>query len=291
MLLPLIARHGRACRTSVVPRGYRSRAGRVAGAARARQHSGASARAGRIAAAVSANGADRFRDGSARSSVGRKPSKRSSAAGCWRSSALRRRARSRAGAPRRTSSGDCTMACDWSRPRTARWSRHRGIRNRSCCRIIVELQRRGEFRVRGRNTDLIEVAGKRASLADLTRRVLAIQGVRDAVVFQPSAGFGRDDSSRRRARRRARSDRGTDSRTTGGEHRPCFPAAPIGSRRSLAAQRARQAAARRVAICTHRRDASKPMRYTGRRFHGRLSRAETSTRTRWNPCHSISGAL
>jgi acyl-coenzyme A synthetase/AMP-(fatty) acid ligase len=39
--------------------------------------------------------------------------------------------------------------------------------------------------VRGRNSDMIEVAGKRASLADLTRRLLAVEGVRDAVVFQP----------------------------------------------------------------------------------------------------------
>lgn len=51
----------------------------------------------------------------------------------------------------------------------------------------VELRGPTEFRVEGRNTDLIEVAGKRASLADLTRRVLAIDGVRDAVVFQPGA--------------------------------------------------------------------------------------------------------
>lgn len=42
-----------------------------------------------------------------------------------------------------------------------------------------------EFVVRGRNTDLIEVAGKRASLADLTRRLLAVPGVKDAAVFQP----------------------------------------------------------------------------------------------------------
>ena len=51
----------------------------------------------------------------------------------------------------------------------------------------VELRGTTEFRVQGRNTDLIEVAGKRASLADLTRRVLAIDGVQDAVVFQPGA--------------------------------------------------------------------------------------------------------
>jgi len=51
----------------------------------------------------------------------------------------------------------------------------------------VEVRGAREFRVLGRNADLIEVAGKRASLADLTRRVLAIDGVRDAVVFQPGA--------------------------------------------------------------------------------------------------------
>lgn len=50
---------------------------------------------------------------------------------------------------------------------------------------IVELSGDTEFKVRGRNTDMIEVAGKRASLADLTRRLQAVPGVRDAVVFQP----------------------------------------------------------------------------------------------------------
>jgi acyl-coenzyme A synthetase/AMP-(fatty) acid ligase len=50
---------------------------------------------------------------------------------------------------------------------------------------VVELQPDNRFVVRGRNADVIEVAGKRASLADLTRRVMAIEGVIDAVVFQP----------------------------------------------------------------------------------------------------------
>lgn len=50
---------------------------------------------------------------------------------------------------------------------------------------IVERRGGDEFIVRGRNTDLIEVAGKRASLSDLTRRLQAIPGVKDAVVFQP----------------------------------------------------------------------------------------------------------
>jgi acyl-coenzyme A synthetase/AMP-(fatty) acid ligase len=50
---------------------------------------------------------------------------------------------------------------------------------------VVELRAAKRFVVRGRNTDMIEVAGKRASLGDLTRRLLAIDGVKDAVVFQP----------------------------------------------------------------------------------------------------------
>lgn len=54
---------------------------------------------------------------------------------------------------------------------------------------LVEMQGPDRFVVRGRNTDMIEVAGKRASLTDLTRRLLAITGVRDAIVFQPDEGF------------------------------------------------------------------------------------------------------
>ena len=46
------------------------------------------------------------------------------------------------------------------------------------------------FALLGRNSDLVEVAGKRASLADITRRLCAIAGVEDAVAFQPEAGSG-----------------------------------------------------------------------------------------------------
>ncbi|TCV96304.1 acyl-coenzyme A synthetase/AMP-(fatty) acid ligase [Luteibacter rhizovicinus] len=50
---------------------------------------------------------------------------------------------------------------------------------------IVTLHDDGRrFRLRGRNTDLLEIAGKRASLGDLNRRLLAIPGVLDGVVFQ-----------------------------------------------------------------------------------------------------------
>lgn len=52
---------------------------------------------------------------------------------------------------------------------------------------LVEMQGARQFTVRGRSADMIDVAGKRASLADITRRLLAIPGVQDAAVFQPDA--------------------------------------------------------------------------------------------------------
>jgi acyl-coenzyme A synthetase/AMP-(fatty) acid ligase len=57
---------------------------------------------------------------------------------------------------------------------------------------IVELLPGRRFRLCGRNNDLLEIAGKRASLGDLTRRLLAIPGVEDGVIFQlgEEAGTG-----------------------------------------------------------------------------------------------------
>jgi acyl-coenzyme A synthetase/AMP-(fatty) acid ligase len=50
---------------------------------------------------------------------------------------------------------------------------------------IVTLHDGGRsFELRGRHADLLEIAGKRASLGDLTRRLLNIPGVVDGVVFQ-----------------------------------------------------------------------------------------------------------
>lgn len=49
---------------------------------------------------------------------------------------------------------------------------------------LVELDVDGRFRLCGRQADMIEIAGKRASLGDLTRRLLAIPGVDDGVVLQ-----------------------------------------------------------------------------------------------------------
>lgn len=48
---------------------------------------------------------------------------------------------------------------------------------------IVEMLPSRQFILRGRNSDLLEIAGKRASLGDLNRRLLAIPGVDDGVMF------------------------------------------------------------------------------------------------------------
>jgi acyl-coenzyme A synthetase/AMP-(fatty) acid ligase len=54
---------------------------------------------------------------------------------------------------------------------------------------IVSLSDGGRrFRLRGRHADLLEIAGKRASLAELSRRLLTIPGVQDGVVFQLDDG-------------------------------------------------------------------------------------------------------
>lgn len=52
---------------------------------------------------------------------------------------------------------------------------------------IVEMLPGNDFRLCGRNSDLLEIAGKRASLGDLNRRLLAIAGVEDGVIFQLDA--------------------------------------------------------------------------------------------------------
>ncbi len=50
-------------------------------------------------------------------------------------------------------------------------------------RLLFEAD--GRFRLAGRDSDLVNIAGKRASLADLTQTLLDIPGVLDGVIFQP----------------------------------------------------------------------------------------------------------
>ncbi|TXH66424.1 MAG: acyl-CoA synthetase [Lysobacteraceae bacterium] len=53
---------------------------------------------------------------------------------------------------------------------------------------LIESRHDGRFLLRGRQADLLEIAGKRASLGDLTRRLLAIPGVVDGAMFQLEEG-------------------------------------------------------------------------------------------------------
>ncbi|MGO1002230.1 AMP-binding protein [Lysobacter sp. CA196] len=52
---------------------------------------------------------------------------------------------------------------------------------------LMEVEADGRFVLRGRSADLLEIAGKRASLGDLTRKLLAIEGVVDGVMLQLDA--------------------------------------------------------------------------------------------------------
>ncbi len=54
---------------------------------------------------------------------------------------------------------------------------------------VVEVEPDGRFHLRGRQADLLEIAGKRGSLSELTHRLLAVPGVIDGVVFQLDAAF------------------------------------------------------------------------------------------------------
>jgi acyl-coenzyme A synthetase/AMP-(fatty) acid ligase len=50
---------------------------------------------------------------------------------------------------------------------------------------LLEIVDERRFRWVGRRQDLINIAGKRGSLADLNRRLLRIEGVLDGILFQP----------------------------------------------------------------------------------------------------------
>jgi acyl-coenzyme A synthetase/AMP-(fatty) acid ligase len=49
---------------------------------------------------------------------------------------------------------------------------------------LVDVDEGGRFVLRGRQADLLEIAGKRASLGELTARLLAVPGVHDAAMVQ-----------------------------------------------------------------------------------------------------------
>ena len=62
----------------------------------------------------------------------------------------------------------------------------------------LELVGQHQFRLLGRSADMINVGGKRASLADLTLKLLAIEGVEDGVIFMLDGVEGKEDKRSQR---------------------------------------------------------------------------------------------
>lgn len=55
---------------------------------------------------------------------------------------------------------------------------------------IIEQFDAERFALRGRNADMLNIAGKRASLGDLNQKLLSIEGVEDGVIIQPDEEAG-----------------------------------------------------------------------------------------------------
>ena len=58
---------------------------------------------------------------------------------------------------------------------------------------VIEKQDEGSFRVLGRNADMLKIAGKRVSLADLNYKLNSIENVQDGVFFVPEEMPGHED--------------------------------------------------------------------------------------------------
>ena len=53
---------------------------------------------------------------------------------------------------------------------------------------IIERETATTFRLVGRGSDIVNIAGKRGSLADLTLKLLQVEGVEDGVFMMPDDG-------------------------------------------------------------------------------------------------------
>jgi len=76
--------------------------------------------------------------------------------------------------------GECTYACGGH------------VERREALSDLIEILADSHFLLHGRNTDLVNIAGKRTSLAYLNHQLTAIAGVRDAAFFLPDAAESGD---------------------------------------------------------------------------------------------------
>lgn len=63
---------------------------------------------------------------------------------------------------------------------------------------VIEMTGGDRFQLMGRSADIVNIAGKKASLSGLSRTLLEIAGVRDGIIFVPDGGNGGNGSEVRR---------------------------------------------------------------------------------------------
>ena len=87
---------------------------------------------------------------------------------------------------RRTAIGECWRFFDGIRPITqvdSTWVTAEHLPAAVRLPDAIEIRSDGSFLLLGRDSDLVKIGGKRGSLAEITRLLLAVPGVEDAVVF------------------------------------------------------------------------------------------------------------
>lgn len=93
-------------------------------------------------------------------------------------------------ATRRTVEGEvwhCFDGVTLQAEQGATWASGPAVEGRALLQDIIEPAGPERFRLAGRSADLVDVAGKRTSLAHLNHQLLAIEGVADGVFFMPEA--------------------------------------------------------------------------------------------------------
>jgi acyl-coenzyme A synthetase/AMP-(fatty) acid ligase len=70
------------------------------------------------------------------------------------------------------------------------WASGAAVEGTALLQDVIEQTEKGRFHLIGRSADLVNVAGKRSSLAHLNQQLLAVEGVRDGVFFLPEPDGG-----------------------------------------------------------------------------------------------------
>ena len=91
----------------------------------------------------------------------------------------------RSGEPPRATNGNVSMASALHQDSAGTWAAGTSVEGRVLLNDIIELHGASRFHLHGRTADLVNIAGKRTSLAHLNYHLNAIPGVRDGVFIVP----------------------------------------------------------------------------------------------------------